>query len=159
MSEKVCDHTSVGMIVYRPDGKLLVIERMKPPYGFAAPAGHVDSDTTYEAAAVRELQEEVGLVVVSMELVLEADMQNPCRRQGGNWHHWKVYNVTTTGEIRRSQEEVKQTCWVTGEVLGGLAVRSRQYQEGKIAEDDWRQNPGLEPVWLQLFERLGIIQR
>lgn len=37
---KICDHTSVGMFVWR-GGKLLLIERAKFPFGFAVPAGHL----------------------------------------------------------------------------------------------------------------------
>jgi len=57
---KSCDNTSVGMLVRKED-KVLLLERMKPPYGFAPPAGHVDEDLTstgkkdFEAAARREL--------------------------------------------------------------------------------------------------------
>ena len=57
---KKCDHTSVGMLVWKED-KLLLIERKKPPFGFALPAGHVDGDDSFEVAAKRELEEEVGL--------------------------------------------------------------------------------------------------
>ena len=75
---KICDHTSVGMLVWK-DEKLLLIERMKFPPGFAVPAGHVDADSTYEDAAKRELKEEVGLDAENLELVLEIRKENPCR--------------------------------------------------------------------------------
>ena len=38
---KKCDHTSVGMLVWK-NKKILLIERKKAPFGFAPPAGHVD---------------------------------------------------------------------------------------------------------------------
>ena len=57
MSAK-CDHTSVGILVWKEE-KLLLIERKNFPFGFAPPAGHLDGDT-YEEAAKRELLEETG---------------------------------------------------------------------------------------------------
>lgn len=79
---KVCDHKSVGMIVWKNE-KLLVIERAKFPKGFAVPAGHVDEDKTFEDAARRELKEEVGLDIQKMKLVWEERIENPCGREGG----------------------------------------------------------------------------
>jgi 8-oxo-dGTP pyrophosphatase MutT (NUDIX family) len=68
MIEK-CNNTSVGIIVWQ-EGKILLIERKKFPFGFAPPAGHVDADdASFEQAAKRELQEEVGLVGESLVLI------------------------------------------------------------------------------------------
>ena len=78
--EKVCDHTSVGIMVWRGD-KLLLIERAKFPKGFAVPAGHVDGDATYEDSAKRELKEEVGLDAMGLRLIAEGRKENPCRRR------------------------------------------------------------------------------
>jgi len=104
---KKCDHTSVGMFVWNGD-KLLLIERQKFPFGFAVPAGHVDGDATFEEAAIRELGEEVGLVATDLKLILDVRKDNPCRREDGTWHHWKLYRVDASGELSRSLEETKQ---------------------------------------------------
>jgi 8-oxo-dGTP diphosphatase len=51
----------VSASVWR-DGKVLLIERAKPPRGiWAFPGGHVEPGEGLEAAAARELQEETGL--------------------------------------------------------------------------------------------------
>ena len=83
---KKCDHKSVGILVMR-DGKLLLIERKKPPFGFAPPAGHIDEHGGFEEAAINELKEEVGLDVLSLKLAAEGRKENPCRR-GSAWHYW-----------------------------------------------------------------------
>lgn len=42
---------------------IVLIERSNPPYGWALPGGFVDYGESYETAALREAQEETGLVV------------------------------------------------------------------------------------------------
>jgi ADP-ribose pyrophosphatase YjhB (NUDIX family) len=142
----VCDHTSVGMVVIR-NKKLLLIERMKFPFGFAPAAGHVDGDSDYEESAVRELSEEVGLTATSLELLYEGRKENHCRREDGTWHYWKVYHVETTGNISRSLDETKQAKWYSKKDLQKMVKRTEDYLAGKIAEEDWRSNPGFETVW------------
>jgi ADP-ribose pyrophosphatase YjhB (NUDIX family) len=135
---KVCDHTSVGMFVWK-EGKLLLIERKKFPVGFAVPAGHVDGDANYEDAARRELKEEVGLDAQNLELIFDSRKENPCRREGGTWHHWKLYKVEVTGEIHRSEEETKQAGWYS-------------LDEIRKIEDK------LEPVMREFFKELNILK-
>ena len=134
----------------------MLIERAKIPFGFAIPAGHVDNDTTYEAAAVRELTEEVGLTADSLTLLVEGREENPCRR-GGSWHYWKVYEVSTKGEPERSMEETKKMGWYSPEDVRILADRTEQYKTGSITEDVWEREPGLEPVMYDLFKKLQLI--
>ena len=153
---KICDHTSVGMLVWKED-KLLLIERMKFPPGFAVPAGHVDADSTYEDAAKRELREEVGLEAENLELVLEEKMDNPYRREGGTWHNWKVYRVNTNGEINRSKDETKQAGWYTKAQIKELTDRTMKYLQNEITTEEFTQKPGLEPVMYELFKKMNIL--
>src|SRR5882757_8112119 len=141
-----CDHTSVGMLVWNDD-KLLLIERKNQPFGFAPPAGHVDSDASYEIAAKRELKEEVGLDATSLTLVLEGDKDNQCRREEGNWHHWKVYEVQADGGIERSETETKQANWYSRPQIDNLVKRTQRYLDKEISDEDWQQYPGMEVVW------------
>jgi ADP-ribose pyrophosphatase YjhB (NUDIX family) len=134
----VCNHTSVGMIVER-DGKLLLIERKIFPLTYAFPAGHVDEGETYEHAAARELKEEVGLDTKHIELIAEGRVENPCSREGGTWHAWKVYRIDADGEIQRSEEETTQAGWYTKEEINHLPP------------------PGFEPVMLQWYQEKGIL--
>ncbi len=153
---KICDNKSVGMLVWR-DRAILLIERKQPPFGFAPPAGHVDEDDTVELAAKRELKEEVGLDVVGIKLVIEGRKENHCRRVGGSWHYWHIYDVQTEGEIKRSLAETKQASFYDHQALLRLANRTEQYKRGDITEKDWERDPGLEPVWYEWFVTLNII--
>ena len=134
---KTCDHTSVGMLVWKDD-KLLLIERARFPFGFAVPAGHVDGDKTFEEAAIRELKEEVGLEAKVAKLLIEGRKENKCRREGGDWHYWKIYQMETKGEVIRSKDETKSAGWYTK-------------SEIKKLEDK------LEPVMREWFIELKLI--
>jgi ADP-ribose pyrophosphatase YjhB (NUDIX family) len=154
---KVCDHTSVGMLVWK-DEKLLLIERAKFPFGFAIPAGHVDEDPSYEDSARRELQEEVGLEAIELKVVAEGRKENHCRREDGTWHYWKLYEVTFSGEVDRSVEETKQVKWYAKEEIERLARRTEKYNVKETAEEEWEESPGLEQVMYEWFKELKILE-
>ena len=153
---KECDHTSVGMIIKREKDTLL-IERRKPPFGFAPPAGHVDDKGSFENAAKEEVEEEVGLSPKDIKLLLEGRKNNSCRREGSSWHYWKIYQVDTDGDIKRSKDETKQAGWFSTDQIRSLAQGTEKYRAGEISEKEWQQSPGLEPVWLDWFKELGIL--
>lgn len=154
---KVCDHTSVGMLVWN-DNKLLLIERMKFPFGFAPPAGHVDDNSSYEEAAKKELEEEVGLKATILKLVAKGRKENACRREDGNWHYWKIYSVEVDDKnVSRSLSETKQFKWMDKEEINTLAQRTEKYINKEISEEEWEKSPGIEPVWYEWLKELGII--
>lgn len=156
MSSKECDNKSVGMLIRRDD-QILLIERRKPPFGFAPPAGHVDDKGSFENAAKEEVEEEVGLAPKEIRLLMEGRKDNPCRREGGSWHYRKIYQVDTDGNIKRSEDETKQAGWFSIGQTRSLAQRTEKYRAGEISEEDWQQSPSLEPVWLDWFKELGIL--
>ncbi len=153
---KKCDHTSVGMMVWR-DGKLLMIERKKFPFGITPPAGHVDDHGGFDEAVKDELREEVGLDAKDLKLLLEGRKENKCRREEGDWHYWKVYEIIADGEVRPSDDEVNKFSWYGKEEIASLAEKTEEYLVGKITEENWRSSPGLEPVWYEWFKQLKII--
>lgn len=146
------------MIVQDQSDRVLLIERQRFPYGFAAPAGHVDGDPDFATAAVRELKEEVGLESAKLEQVLERKHEpNPCRRQDGSWHHWIVYRVRTLGRAKANKDEAKNLSWYTLADREALAARTQAYQQGAITDAEWQERPGLEPVWYDFFKELKLI--
>ncbi len=54
---------AVDIIIEYLDQGLVLIERQKPPYGWALPGGFVEYGESLEEAAVREAKEETGLDV------------------------------------------------------------------------------------------------
>lgn len=156
MLSNECTHKSVGMLVFNGP-KLLLIERAKAPFGFAPPAGHVDDDTTFEEAAKRELKEEVGLDTISLSLVAEGRKQNLCRRRGGTWHYWKIYQMQVQGELQRSREETKQAHFFEPAHINVFVERTKRYLAKGTTEHDWSQAPGFQLVWYEWFSELGLI--
>ncbi len=58
---------TADVIILHKDGVVL-IKRKNPPYGWALPGGFIDYGETAEQAAVREAQEETGLLVADLKL-------------------------------------------------------------------------------------------
>lgn len=158
MNDKICDHKSVGILVWKDD-LLLLIERGQPPFGFAPPAGHVDNDISFELAAKRELKEEVGLKAKDLKIVLEVKKDNQCRREKGTWHDWKIYVAqVVNSEINRSPTETKKAGWYSPSEIKTLAQKTKAFTADHISQADWDRNPGLEPVWYDHFKTLGILK-
>lgn len=169
---KVCDNKSAGVLVWN-NGKLLMIERKKYNPGFAIPAGHLDGGSP-ESGARRELVEEIGLTAGSLEKKLIFAMPNTCKREGGSFHEWTLFEARDwSGEISASEEEVKGYCWVDRAELLSLKTDLEAFAERKnlslILENlplvvqatnedgEWGKNPGLEPPMYFLFKKLGLI--
>jgi 8-oxo-dGTP pyrophosphatase MutT (NUDIX family) len=127
-------HYSVGALIRRGD-KYLLIERVKPPYGFAGVAGHVDEGESSEKALVREVLEESGFRVVGYKLLFEEELNwNWCRR-GTQVHYWYLYECEVEGDIRENIGETKSIGWFSRSEIEGLEI---------------------EPVWRYWFKKLKI---
>lgn len=176
MNEKavVCDHTSVGAIAKDFEGKILLIERKKFPFGWAPPSGHCDG-LSYGVAAFKEFEEETGLTLVGAPRpvrIVKSRTYFKCRR-GGEYHDWQVFEVNWHGELKPSQDETKNAKWCSLKEINVLAARTADYLARRgLAElvqeeltqamwldldKEWQANPGLEPVWYDFFRELKIV--
>jgi ADP-ribose pyrophosphatase YjhB (NUDIX family) len=144
-------------MIIRNGERILLIERRKSPFGFAPSAGHIDGKGSYENAAKEEVLEEVGLTPTKISLIKEGRKENPCRRECGTWHYWKIFEVETAEALKRSLDETKQAGRFSHDQIADLAKRSKDYLESKISQVDWEKSPGLEPVWLEWFNGLGLL--
>lgn len=61
--------------------EILLIERKNAPYGWAFPGGFVDYGEATDKAAIRELEEEVGLIAKRAELICVASEPDRDPRQ------------------------------------------------------------------------------
>jgi 8-oxo-dGTP diphosphatase len=127
-------HYSVGAII-KKDGKYLLMDRKKKPFGFACLAGHVDEGETPEQTLIREVKEESDLDVENSELIAEETHEWGECSHGVKIHHWYIYEVDFSGKIKRNHES-KSMGWYSIEEIKKLK---------------------LEPAWEHWFKKLKII--
>jgi 8-oxo-dGTP pyrophosphatase MutT (NUDIX family) len=141
----------VGVILHDSEQGILLINRAKPPYGWAAPAGHVDDHGDSMTTAIEEVYEETGLVVAASALRLVIQnrrIEGECRR-GGTYHDWDVYIATVPhGEINTNPDEVQGIMFANQSTLQALHTQTIHATP---------QNPGLEPVWQTFFSELHYL--
>jgi len=128
-------HYSVGAVIHK-DGRYLLIDRGVPPPGFAGVAGHIDEGEEAKEAIAREVAEETGLHVESMELLWEEFVEWNWCSKGVTGHYWYVYACEVSGEIARDERETKSAGWYSAEEIKVLP---------------------LERVWEYWFQKLHII--
>lgn len=166
---KVCDNKSVGIIIRKGDD-FAVILRKNYPVAYAFIAGHLDGDT-FEVSAVKEAREEGTIIITELKEKLAEKYHNSCKREGGSWHEWKIFEATKwSGELKASSD-AKEAYWKSRAELRDLADRTIYFSDKlgipleKISELDaalnknpeWIKNPGLETVWLLLLRSVGIL--
>jgi len=127
--------------VFNESGQLLVQQRsqkvLKPLLLDQSAAGHVDEGETYEQAAYRELEEELGITNTSLELVVTSfrttDFFNAIYRA----------IVPDDIEIQFDSEEIEQVLWYDPDTL---TTEMRQ-QPDKF-------NPAFKEAWQLLHDKL-----
>ena len=97
-------HSAVGAII-KQNGKILMVDRISIPPGWACPAGHIEEGETPEQTLIKEIKEETNLEVKKYKLLThEAVNFGTCGR-GFTSHDWYVYEITDwQGEIKLSSE-------------------------------------------------------
>lgn len=67
--EQIFPEPTVGGLIRREDGMVLLCDSHKWPGLYTVPGGHVELGETCEEALMREIEEEVGLDIKVLELV------------------------------------------------------------------------------------------
>lgn len=157
---KTCDNTSVGIIITNESGEYLMFDRNTFPPGTAPAAGHIDDHGSAEDAARAEVHEELGLHVVSLEWVAGGWRPNRCRRLRGPrgvGHYWTIYKAEVTGELAPSARETKNVRWLKRADVQSLANRTVAYATGHITDDEFMDQPGIEPVWVLWLDEAYVV--
>jgi len=128
-------HYTSGAVI-KKDDKYLLIDRVKPPLGFAGVAGHIDEGENEVDCLKREVEEESGLKVESYNLLYEEEIDwNWCSR-GTGVHHWYLFECEVSGELEQNFVETKSIGWYSVDEIKKLK---------------------LEPAWEYWFKKLKII--
>jgi ADP-ribose pyrophosphatase YjhB (NUDIX family) len=159
---KTCDNASVGVLI-SDSGHWLMFERATFPPGIAPAAGHVfDEHSSYEDAARAEVAEELGLTVETLELLPVGGWRpNRCRRTPGPrgpGHQWQIYQASASGDLRPSARETRNVRWLATDDLQRRASWTAFYATGRLTEQEFLADPGLEPVWVRFLAELGLIR-
>jgi len=115
-------HYSAGALIQK-ENRYLLINRFKPPFGFAGLAGHVEENETFEEAVKREVNEESDLLVTEIKFLIEGETSfgEHCTK-GARKHIWKVFECKTKGKIKINKKEVKSYDWYTPKEIKELKL-------------------------------------
>jgi isopentenyldiphosphate isomerase len=110
-------HRAVHVLVQRPDGALFLQQRSlgkdsSPGLWDSSASGHLDSGEDYDAAAVRELREELGVDVEALERLGHLEAGPPTGME-----FVRIYRARHAGPFRLHPEEITTGRWVTAQAL------------------------------------------
>lgn len=110
----------VGALVYDDAGRLLLIQRGRPPAvdSWSLPGGRLEVGETPHQAVVREVAEETGLVVVPERLVGRVEREGP----GGVIYVIDDYACTAVGGLLCAGDDARDARFVDRAGLGALTL-------------------------------------
>ncbi|WP_030933735.1 NUDIX hydrolase [Streptomyces sp. NRRL S-646] len=109
-------HETAGVFVRDARGRFLFFDRTAFPFGLTIPAGHVEPSESPDEAAVRELQEETGIVGHRLKHVARTPIPGDGCRRGADAHLWHVYQTVDAVEADVTVElgpEGTTVLWLT----------------------------------------------
>ena len=129
-ARKLC-HRAVHVMVVGEDGRIFLQKRSMrkdtaPGRWDSACSGHVDSGEDYRVAAVRELKEEIGLVVGGPETLTPLFRLSPCEDTG--WEFVWIFQIRSDGPFVLNPAEIEGGRWISAEELSeGLNDKPQEF--------------------------------
>ncbi len=99
-------------LVVSPDGRVLLV-RKRGATAFMQPGGKIEPGETPRAALVRELSEELGLVVSPEALEPLGRFSAPAANEPGHEVQAELFRVTVDVADAAPQAEIAEALWVT----------------------------------------------
>ena len=105
-------HRSVHILVFNPDGQLFLQKRAltkdeNPGLWDTSAAGHVGAGDDYPETAIRELEEELGIIEpLEYRLKIKASPETL-------WEHVMVFTCSTSKEIKINREEISEGQYIS----------------------------------------------
>jgi isopentenyl-diphosphate delta-isomerase type 1 len=126
-------HRAVHVFVFNPRGELFIQKRAATKDTFpgcydSSASGHLNQGETYDACAVRELHEELGVIVEQGGLQKQFKIE-ACELTG--WEFVWVYSLQTSEEPLVNQQEIESGAfWSLAQVRAGLAAHPDDFAPG-----------------------------
>jgi hypothetical protein len=111
-------------------------------------------------------------------LVFFDDIDNPCKRKGGNYHEWSVFQAIDWRGAPIAGSDAESFRWMTMDRLRRVAERTEYFmkkynlegiQVGVLTREifgnpddgktdpEWLAEMGLEPVWYHILKDIKLI--
>ena len=135
-------HRSVHILVFNRNEELFIQKRSmskdnNPGLWDSSAAGHLDRGEHYPDCAIRELTEELGVVVASP---LESLFRLPASQQTG-MEHCTVYRCVNDGPFQLQEEEIDEGTWVCSTEM-----------DRRVSEED----PALTSILRLIWEKFRL---
>lgn len=128
-------HRAVHLFVYNKRGDLLLQKRSLlkdacPGLWDSSVSGHLNAGEDYPLAAVRELDEEMGIRLEELPEVIAKIP--PCAKTG--WEHVTLYRVFYGGNVQFPSAEIDAVMWMpTAEIDAWITNRPGDFADGFLA--------------------------
>jgi isopentenyldiphosphate isomerase len=122
-------HRAVHVLVFNPRGQVFLQKRSmakdrQPGLWDSSASGHVESGEPYDACAIRELREEIGL---HLDAPPERLFKLPASDETDQEHVW-VYRCQAQGPFVLAPEEIERGGWFApAEVARWMAERPQDF--------------------------------
>jgi len=136
-------HRAVHVLVFNAAGEVFLQKRSmqkdrQPGLWDSSASGHVDAGESYDACAMREVREEIGLVLKDPP---ERLFKLPASAETDQEHVW-VYRCKAEGPFRLDPEEIERGGWfATEEVTRWIAERPQEFASAMLVI--WKRHFGL----------------
>jgi 8-oxo-dGTP diphosphatase len=104
-------HEGAGVIVQNEEGDILFFLRTKYPFLWTIPGGHMSPGEDSKAAALRELEEEVGLSIQTAQLIFEGIIEGDECMGGATIHKWYLYHAKVKDVAVHLDDEGSRFAW------------------------------------------------
>ena len=94
-----------------PAGRILLVRKRETTM-FMQPGGKLEPDESPEAAVLREVREEIGLVFAPEQVEFLGRWNGPAANEADTEIHAYLYGATTA-ETPRIQAEIEQMMWLS----------------------------------------------
>ncbi len=117
---------TVDIIIEMNEGKIVLIKRKNPPFGWALPGGFVDYGESLESAALREAKEETGLdISLRAQLHTYSDPGRDPRQHTIT----TVFVATGEGELVAADDAEEVVLFIEGDLPVEVAFDHREILE------------------------------